>query len=67
MLREGFADPVIFAILGTNDNDETVSCSIVGMKEISDDFEKTKTTGKDDKDIFSAEEIVEILLELLRL
>ena len=67
MLREGFANPVILAILGTNDDDKTVSCSIVGMEEIGDDFEETKATSKNDKEILGAEEIVEILLKLLRL
>lgn len=36
------------------------------MKEVSDDFKETKTTGKYDEKIFGAEEIVEILLELLK-
>ncbi len=65
MLREGFANPVILAIFGAHDDDKTVSCSIVGVEEISNDFEETKATGKDDKKIFGPEEVVKILLELL--
>jgi hypothetical protein len=32
MLGERFTNPIIFAIFGTDKDDETVSCSIVGME-----------------------------------
>lgn len=36
------------------------------MKQVRDNFEETEPAGKDDKEIFGAEETVEILLELLQ-
>ncbi len=58
MLRERFADPVIFAIFGPDDNDKTVSGGIVGVKEVGDNFEEPETAGKDDEEIFGAKEMV---------
>jgi hypothetical protein len=65
VLCERFSNPIILAIFGADDDDETVSCGIVGMEKIGDDFEETEATGKDDEEIFGAEEVVQILLELL--
>lgn len=65
VLCERFANPVVFAIFSADEDDETVSGSIVGMEEIGDNFEEAESAGKDEENVFRAEEIVEILLELL--
>jgi hypothetical protein len=65
VLCESFANPVILTIFGTNEDDEAVSGSVIRMKEIGDDLEETEATGKYDQEIFGAEEVVEVLLELL--
>jgi hypothetical protein len=67
VLCERFSNPIVLAIFGADDDDETVSCGIIGMEKVGDDFEETKATGKDDEEIFGAEEVVQILLELLPL
>jgi hypothetical protein len=65
MLCERFANPIIFAVFSADEDDETISGSVVGVEKVCDDFEETETAGKDDKEIFGAEEVVQVLLELL--
>jgi hypothetical protein len=67
MLRECFSNPIILAIFSTDDNNETVSCGVIGMEKVGDDFEEAEATGKNNEEIFGAEEMVQILLELLAL
>jgi hypothetical protein len=67
VLRERFSNPIILAIFGADDDDETIPRSVIGMEKVGDDFKETEATGKNDEEIFGAEEMVQILLELLGL
>lgn len=67
MLGECFANPIVLAILCANEDDETISGSIVGVKEVGDDFKESESTGENSEEIFRAEEVIEVLLELLGL
>lgn len=65
MLRECFTNPIIFAVVGADQDNKVVSGSIVGVKEVGDHFEETEAPGEDDEEVFGPEEVVEILLVLL--
>ena len=65
MLGKRFANPHVFAIVSANEQYEVVPSSIVGMEEVRDYAQKAEAARKEDKLIFLAQLVEDVLLELL--
>ena len=65
MLGKRFANPHVFAIIGANEQYEVVPSGIVGMEEVCDYAQKAEAPREEDKLIFLAQFIEDVLLEFL--
>ncbi len=65
MFSQSLTNPVVLPVFSPNNDDKRVPSSIIRMKYVSDNFQKAKTPGQDDKCILISEKTVNFLLELL--
>lgn len=65
MLRESLADPFIFAFVSAHDDDQGVSCCVIGVEKIRQYFEKPQASRENDQCIFGSEKMINVLLKLL--
>ncbi|GJC97293.1 hypothetical protein ColKHC_06119 [Colletotrichum higginsianum] len=65
VLSQRLSNPVVFAIIGPDKNNEVVACSVVGMKQIRHEPHQTQTAGEDHQLIFIPQLLEEALLVFL--
>ena len=65
MLSQCFSDPTIFSHVGTDHNKQVISCRIVGVEEVVDQAHQAKAAGDNDKLIFGAKLLEQVLLIFL--
>lgn len=63
MFRECLPKPAIFTVFRSNEQDQIVTSSVVGVEEIGDDAQQTEAAREDEKRIFVPELMEYALLE----
>lgn len=63
MFREGFSDPVIFAVVGADEDDEVLAGGIIGVEEVGDEAEEGESAGENQERVRGAEGVESFLLE----
>jgi hypothetical protein len=63
--RHTFTNPLVFPIIRAYDQDQVVTCGIVGMQQICYQAQETQAPRKNDKLIFGSELVKKVLLILL--
>lgn len=65
MLCQSLSNPTIFPLIGTDEDDKTVSSGVVSMQEVCDDAEEAQSASNDYELILLSKFAKDVLLKLL--
>jgi hypothetical protein len=65
VLGQCLPDPGVLTVLGPDDEDEVVACSVIAVQKVGDEPHQAQAPREDDELIFGADLLEEILLEFL--